>query len=43
MSRSAGRGPFAGQGYDDFDPNEIFNMFFGGGFAGQRYCNLGLY
>ena len=43
MSRSAGRGPFAGQGYDDFDPNEIFNMFFGGGFAGQRYRHLGLY
>ena len=25
--------PFAGQDFDDFDPNEIFNMFFGRGFG----------
>ena len=25
-------GPFGGgRGFDDFDPNDIFNMFFGGG------------
>ena len=36
MSRTASRGPFAGPGYDEFDPNEIFNMFFGGGFGGAR-------
>lgn len=36
MSRTTSRGPFAGPGYDEFDPNEIFNMFFGGGFGGNR-------
>ena len=25
--------PFGGQDFDDFDPNEIFNMFFGRGFG----------
>ena len=37
----AGRGsPFGGpQGFDDFDPNEIFNMFFGG-FPGGRSAGL---
>ena len=34
--RSRGGPTFNGQGFEDFDPNEIFNMFFGGGFHGQR-------
>lgn len=38
----SGRGaPFAGgQGFDDFDPNEIFNMFFNG-FGGNRCAATG--
>jgi len=37
-SRGGGGGGFGGgQGFEDFDPNEIFNMFFGGfGGGGQR-------
>ena len=39
MTRTRSQTPF-GQDFDDFDPNEIFNMFFGGGFGGGMRCVL---
>lgn len=33
-ANGAGPGPFAN---DEFDPEELFNMFFNGGFGGPRW------